>query len=616
MKVSKCTFRAGLGLLMWAVSGSALADDNDLLARVAECERLDHGEPHQALDIGEALLDQLTLSQDPVLYLRTVGCVSWAQANLGLRAEAEAGADLIAAALDRVDSLHARLSLMRREAALRHRLGNLAESIDVLADALLLAEQHDERRVMIDLLTALGAQHSEDRLYDRAIAHYLRALSLVDPEDEPRQALPIRFNLGLTYRNAERFDEAVEVLEGLIEPLSNWPGMEVRLASLFNVLASIRRELGDFDAAEAYSDQAIGLHETLDNSIEYTSVLIERAYLSLARQAPEQALEWATQALAEARRSEFFQTLGAALNLNVRVLSELGRHGDALVLERERAELVETHLRERERSRLTELEARLGSERQVRELEQLRQARELDALVLQRQRLTIMLVAVIALFGVIALYWLRRTNRRLYRLSRTDPLTGLRNRRALTERLTAVGQDRSGNRHVVMLIDLDYFKAINDSHGHDTGDEVLVAAARKLEKFASRHQGVAGRWGGEEFALIVPVESAEQARKMAQTLGQEIASLRVTGRRGEAVGVSASIGFAPIGTRAPDAEQAPWEPALLIADLLLYKAKRAGRRRCVGVWPGDKNQTLHPRDIDRADSRARLRLFEDPLPSP
>ena len=101
---------------------------------------------------------------------------------------------------------------------------------------------------------------------------------------------------------------------------------------------------------------------------------------------------------------------------------------------------------------------------------------------------------------------LRRANEDLLRLSSLDPLTGLANRRVFDQTLEkeCARLKRTGSAVSLVLLDVDHFKALNDSQGHQRGDEYLVRVGAELGRLARRHVDVAARYGGEEFALILP----------------------------------------------------------------------------------------------------------------
>ncbi len=160
--------------------------------------------------------------------------------------------------------------------------------------------------------------------------------------------------------------------------------------------------------------------------------------------------------------------------------------------------------------------------------------------------------------------------RELDRLSRTDLLTGIGNRRDFDERLEAAlaSRKRYGQTAALLLLDLDRFKNVNDECGHQVGDQVLREVARRLES-SLRTEDVLSRWGGEEFAILLPRAAEDSAREFAARVKSVISSKPI----GCSGVLTASIGIAMLGeVDTPDS-------VLARADRALYRAKERGRDR-------------------------------------
>ena len=171
----------------------------------------------------------------------------------------------------------------------------------------------------------------------------------------------------------------------------------------------------------------------------------------------------------------------------------------------------------------------------------------------------------------------------LQRDSRTDTLTGLSNRRYGDERLAQelAKLERYGHGFAVALLDIDHFKKINDSLGHQAGDEVLRHLAGALRK-ASRASDLVVRWGGEEFLFVFPGTDDEQAAGIVERLRATLASTPIVLERGGApVPVTISGGVA--GAIPGDT------PATLVdrADKGLYRAKETGRNKLLRWKAGE-----------------------------
>lgn len=171
--------------------------------------------------------------------------------------------------------------------------------------------------------------------------------------------------------------------------------------------------------------------------------------------------------------------------------------------------------------------------------------------------------------------------------SEIDLLSGLYNRRGFTERVIPMFQLREGRLPgTLILADLDRFKLVNDSYGHHTGDEVIRRFARVL-KDVMPNRAVAGRLGGEEFAVFLPSTDLEEARVVAHGMRAAMMSQRIDGLA-EQARVTASFGVAAIATGEP------LEQAMQRADKALYAAKENGRNRveCAEVPQNVVNPTV------------------------
>lgn len=166
---------------------------------------------------------------------------------------------------------------------------------------------------------------------------------------------------------------------------------------------------------------------------------------------------------------------------------------------------------------------------------------------------------------------------RLYRQATRDPLTGLLNRRIMMERVNELMRhwDKEEQPPVsLMMLDLDRFKRINDTHGHLTGDQVLQAFSQ-IMKDELRNTDILTRYGGEEFAAILPGTTLDNAIKAAERIRMRCEQSWVTSKENEPVRFTTSIGVGEL--RANEA----FSEALHRVDNSLYEAKKTGRNKVV-----------------------------------
>jgi diguanylate cyclase (GGDEF)-like protein len=166
---------------------------------------------------------------------------------------------------------------------------------------------------------------------------------------------------------------------------------------------------------------------------------------------------------------------------------------------------------------------------------------------------------------------------RLERMAATDPLTGLYNRRHFARVLDQMFAETQRYRTdlACVMIDLDDYKHLNDKHGHQMGDQLLVLAGKVIAA-NMRRMDVAARYGGDEFVLLLPRASAQEAEVLAERIRDEFAQATASVLK-QGRGVTMSVGIASLGSTNP----ASADQLVAQADAALYRAKDSGRDRIV-----------------------------------
>ncbi|HZU52906.1 MAG TPA: diguanylate cyclase, partial [Holophagaceae bacterium] len=192
---------------------------------------------------------------------------------------------------------------------------------------------------------------------------------------------------------------------------------------------------------------------------------------------------------------------------------------------------------------------------------------------------------------------LERANEQLQESSMVDALTGLKNRRYLGmnlpeeesrvlrafRTLQATGRHPSGEDLVFLLVDLDHFKAVNDTHGHAAGDAVLKLAGEAIRS-ATRETDTVARWGGEEFLIIARRADRQTADLIARKILDEVGGKTYPFGDGQELRLTCSVGYSAFPVLLDDPGAFGWEDVVEIADQCLYAAKRTGRNAFVGVY--------------------------------
>ena len=212
-----------------------------------------------------------------------------------------------------------------------------------------------------------------------------------------------------------------------------------------------------------------------------------------------------------------------------------------------------------------------------------------------------------------------KTYARVQEMATTDPLTGLYNRRIFHERLdeALARSERSKAPITLVLLDIDHFQNVNDTHGHPVGDQVLRELGATIRRMM-RRTDTAARYGGEEFALILEDTDTSGALVLAERLRKETATMSFVGAGGADFSMTLSLGLAGFGMHAESSSS-----LVEAADQALYRAKRTGRNQSclaemkISTPPQASLPTVPPQgnpqttgDFSRCDSDAYAELLE------
>lgn len=463
-----------------------------------------------------------------------------------------------------------------------HILGRNEEAIKAVDVALSLAESVDDPVRIASVRRTAGVVFWEIGAHDRALEHYLVALEASRAAGDVGGAARAAGNIGNLHNTLGNWDEArsfhgqalegfeeIGWREGIAGTLVNLGALAERMGEAYARAGEEAKAVAEHQANLDYNRRALRLFEELENprGIAYAADNIARALIELDR--IDEALPYQHQSL-ELRR-EVGDTIGVVNSLLTGAEARLahGRPDAALAtLEEARSLVPEANrdllslvvrqevaayeqLRDYESAfhrlkRLMSVDDAQANEDLAARVEQLQQAFQADQLeqelALQRVRAEVSeqrarrqqmisvasIVAVILLLLVLGLLYSRyrlgqRVSKTLDRAARTDSLTGLSNRRDMTEHIDRAILRRNEQNEPASLImaDVDSFKRVNDTLGHQVGDELLVHVAGLLGDYL-RGVDVAARWGGEEFLILLPGTREAGAYSVSRNLGQAL----------------------------------------------------------------------------------------------
>ena len=432
--------------------------------------------------------------------------------------------------------------------------GDYVDALDHAERALKVAEQLGDKALQARALDRIANAHDSASHPDVAHEAHVRALELLEAVDEPLLEAVIRNNFAFTLMGVEKLDEALASAQASLDycETHHCPFLHT---GVYDTIATVHMRRGELDRAREDCLLGIELASDVGCDPDLTNTL-----LSLSR---IEALEgnW-TEALSSAERAlELATTRGMGVEryqcheLISQIYEQQGNHQDALHHYRRFHQLFATRTNEEIASRL----ALLRVDHQV-------EAARKDAEILRLRSLALEQEVEER----------RIAQAQAEAAASLDALTGLFNRRhmpVLAERLSWALAN--GQACAVALLDIDYFKVLNDTYGHGAGDRMLRIVAGELSQSARRSDAVC-RLGGDEFLVLFIDMAADAAHAATERVREAIASQHLDqGGASVAVTVSAGLACAPGGSRAA------LDTLIHTADMALYEAKRAGRDRLI-----------------------------------
>jgi diguanylate cyclase (GGDEF)-like protein len=452
-----------------------------------------------------------------------------------------------------------------------------SEAMELLLKGHALLENQGEKLLMSAALSAIGNiltvedASREDLL--RAIDYHKRAMALLDPGASKYEASTIYYNLGVAYSSLKDYPEALKVLEKCLAI-----GREIDDP---HTVAFVNYRMGQIELEQKRPERAVQRYDAALPGFQAAENVALQFLTHLGRARALSALH---------KRKESLAALEAAAPLAKRLDSpgrdvqyhEAAAEAHANLGEWDQAYEAQLLLRAAERraqkaanQKLSqELQARFGAKQRETENELLR----VEGRMQEDRRVVLLVALVLTLLVAVALvlYVVRQSGqkRRFASLAMRDDLTGLPNRRSILEfaKIQYGGRRAGDSGFVLALIDLDHFKSINDELGHSVGDEVLREIAIASLK-ALRTVDRLGRFGGEEFVLVMPGFDIERVPAVFERLRLAVNEIRAKGYP-EGRPLTFSMGATAARPSDPDLDS-----IIKRADEALYRAKNNGRNR-------------------------------------
>ncbi len=464
----------------------------------------------------------------------------------------------------------------------------------VLNDAYNIAKQTDDEKLKGAVNFELGVLYTHLNRNKQAMVYYQQSYEHYKRSNQTILSLNALVNIGMNHVSENEYEQAIIAYETIInEPESAGLNKIMYSAYLGLSWANLKKKNSNPEASYQYlllSKKYIGDIEQYDIELQYC---VDEAFILFELKRFNDVIETINK-IENILANQMplghlkIQTRINIFDLQSKTHFELGAYQKAYELQEHR--LVLTRLLRDEKETQSVAEVRLALEAKEADLQTqvlenkqtLQQISLLEAEQKQkRQKLYLLYIAVVALIFAWLLAKLVQGQHRLYQVSSIDMLTGIANRRELMKKGNkSFQQSKSKNTEFsALMIDIDYFKKVNDQFGHNCGDLVLKKVV-ELGKDLMRKTDVFGRFGGEEFVALLPNTSTSQANIIAERFRMAVdayvwdnndsipKSLHVT----ISIGVANSIDFS-------NTESSDLATLIKKADGLLYQAKDQGRNR-------------------------------------
>ncbi len=497
-------------------------------------------------------------------------------------------------------------------------LGDYPRALEYQLESMTIRNESGDEAALAQSYQNIGNLWGHLGDFEKAADYYRRSLRIHREAGVARGIADSLSNLSEAYSSMGRADEALAAVEEALE-LAREADDIPSVAGCLRRIGELYADKGEFDRAEASLNEAVALaRQTNTRRTEASALLIlGRTLQAMGNSAA--AAEALGQAVTVAEEIDDLPTLRNSTAEFATVLADLGRHAEAYEILARSKDIDKTMDENETSAEINNLQARYTLQAQESQIALLQRDNQIQTLSIARQRwIGGFTIALLALgLAIAAAGWSRsRAVRRSHRLleekngeilrqqetlesvnnaleaaarqlnaanealfisSITDGLTGVFNRRHILESLDK--ELHRGRRHdhdlAVLMIDLDHFKQVNDRFGHAAGDKVLERTAAIMQG-ELRGEDLIGRYGGEEFLVVLPATDREGAVEVGERIRRAVEGAGF-GSSLEGVKITISVGVADITSCNPQTA----ENLLRLADAALYRAKDEGRNRTV-----------------------------------
>jgi diguanylate cyclase (GGDEF)-like protein len=464
------------------------------------------------------------------------------------------------------------------------------KALEKFLSALKIQEAQNDSASIACTLNNIGLIFFSTGDTDSAIEYFSRALSIWDKLDNQRDAAIAKVNMANMYGLSEEYEKSIEYFLSSLKN-SEEIGDERLSGIILTNIAISYYNLYNNEKAEEFFNKALTLTKKNDDKgniirayIYLGSIFKDMGNYNLALEKENEALQIAEEI------NDFFQIKYIYEEI-ADIYAQMNDFEKALHYHIRYKEINDSLFNIEKSEQITEMETKYETEKKEQQIVLLEKDNTIANMEITKQRSMLLYlttgIILIVIFAIIVIRLFNQkaktakalavANGKLEELSRTDPLTKLWNRRHMHEmiNLEKTRVEREFKPFSFILMDIDHFKNVNDTYGHECGDYILATMAVILRSVV-RKQDVVGRWGGEEFLLFLPSTSLKGALTIAESIRKKIADYPFNYSSTD-IPITATLGVSQYE------ETASAEACIKLADDALYEGKESGRNRVVSV---------------------------------
>jgi len=553
-------------------------------------------EPRKAIEYGEealTMLDEIDDEFSKATFLNDLGCAYYNQKDF------EAAIKYIERSL----KIAKAIGHLPLQAATLNGLGVIywgqrkyEKALEKYFLALEIQEEIKDQGLGAMTLSNIGLLFYSLKNFDKSLEYFFKALEIQEELGNTRDIALVKQNIANVYSNQNKPEKTLEYYLSSLKNCEEIGDERLSGIILTNIAVHYYEEFNDPDKALEYFNRSLIITQKYDDkeNILRAFFYIGTIYIDTGKY--EKAMEKENEALRIAQEINDYRQIKYIYREISNIYAKQKDFENAYEFHVKYKTVNDSIFSIEQSEQITEMETKYETEKKEQQIVLLEKDNTIARMKIKRQRLLLLysvigIVLILAFVLILSNLYRQKTktakalavaNRKLEELSRTDPLTKLWNRRYLHEIVERerVRIKRSFEAFSFILMDIDHFKNVNDTYGHECGDYVLSTMAVILRS-GVRKQDVVGRWGGEEFLLFLPSTSLQGAITIAESIRKKIADYPFI-YDSKNIAITSTLGVSEFD------ETVSVEECIKLADDGLYEGKESGRNRIVSVQIEDK----------------------------